>query len=48
MHTAPFLEEDQRLTVWSSLFEKAVESINQENANAKFGGAGLRVKIRSY
>jgi tetrahydromethanopterin S-methyltransferase subunit F len=48
MHTAPFLEEDQRLTVWSSLFEKVVESINQENANAKFGGAGLRVKIRSY
>lgn len=48
MHTAPFLEEDQRLAVWSSLFEKAVESINQENANAKFGGAGLRVKIRSY
>lgn len=48
MHTAPFLEEDQRLTVWTSLFEKAVESINQENANAKFGGAGLRVKIRSY
>ena len=48
MHTAPFLEEDQRLSVWSSLFEKAVEGINQENANAKFGGAGLRVKIRSY
>lgn len=48
MHTAPFLEDDQRLPVWSSLFERAVDTINRENENGKFGGAGLRLKIRSY
>ena len=48
MHTAPFLEEDQRLTVWSALYDKAIEAVNNENGNAKFGGSGLRVKIRSY
>ena len=48
MHTAPFLEEDQRLTVWSALYDKAIEAVNNENGNAKFGGSGRRVKIRSY
>lgn len=48
MHTAPFLEEDARLTVWAALYDKAIEAVNNENGNAKFGGSGLRLKIRSY
>jgi hypothetical protein len=48
MHSAPFLEEDTRLAVWSSLGEKAINSINEDNNRAKFGSSGLRVKIRSY
>lgn len=48
LHAAPFLGEDQRLPVWSSLYDKAVEAINQDSQSAKFGGAGLRMKIRSY
>ncbi len=48
LHSAPFLEQDQRLTVWSALYEQSLQSVNNENNNAKFSGAGLRVKIRSY
>lgn len=48
LHAAPFLGEDQRLPVWSSLYDKAVEAINRDSQSAKFGGAGLRMKIRSY
>ena len=48
LHAAPFLGEDQRLPVWSSLYDKAVEAINQDNESAKFGSASLRLKIRSY
>jgi hypothetical protein len=48
LHTAPFLEQDQRLNVWSSLYDKGIEAVNNENGNSKFGGSGLRVKIRSY
>ena len=48
MHAAPFLEEDQRLGIWGALYDKAIDAINSENESAKFGAAGLRVKIRSY
>ena len=48
MHSAPFLEQDSRLTVWSALGEKAINSINEDNNRAKFGSSGLRIKIRSY
>jgi hypothetical protein len=48
MHSAPFLEQDNRLTVWSALGEKAINSINEDNNRAKFGSSGLRIKIRSY
>jgi len=48
LHAAPFLGEDQRLPVWSSLYDKAVQAINQDSQSAKYGGAGLRMKIRSY
>lgn len=48
VHSAPFLEEDRRLAVWGALYDKAIDAINQDNEGAKFGGSGLRVKIRSY
>jgi hypothetical protein len=48
MHAAPFLEEDQRLGIWGALYDKAIDEINSENESAKFGGTGLRVKIKSY
>lgn len=48
LHAAPYMGEDQRIQIWSSLYDKAVEAINQDSQNAKFGGSGLRMKMRSY
>ena len=48
MHTAPYLQDDARLTVWAALYQQAVDAINTESERAKHGGSGLRMKIRSY
>lgn len=47
-HSAPFLDQDQRLAIWSALYDKAIAGVNNQNENAKFGGSGLRVKVKSY
>lgn len=47
-HCAPFLGEDSRMQVWSALHEKAINGVNADNEKSKYGGTGLRMKIRSY
>jgi hypothetical protein len=47
-HSAPFLGEDARLAVWTSLYETALSGLNRASDNARFGGTGLRIKIRSF
>ena len=47
-HSAPFLVEDQRLTVWAALYQAAIDRINEDSARVKAGGSGLRMKLRSY
>ena len=48
MHSAPFLQEDNRITVWAALYEKAINDINTESERSKTSAAGRRIKIRSY
>lgn len=48
MHTAPYLQEDARIQTWASLYGEAINAINVESENTKFGGAGRRIKIRAY
>ena len=48
LQSAPYLMEDERIQVWASFYASAVETLNQENETAKFGGSGSRMKIRSY
>jgi hypothetical protein len=48
LHAAPFLGEDNRLPIWTQLYDKAVSGINLDNENAKFGGDGLKMQVRSY
>lgn len=47
-HSAPYLGEDARISLWAQLYVNAVESANQESSKAKSSGSGLRMKIRSY
>jgi hypothetical protein len=48
MQSAPWLREDERVAMWSSMYAQAMQSVNKDGEMAKFGGAGLRMKIRAY
>lgn len=48
MHSAPYLQEDVRIQTWAALYQKAIGDINSESERSKTGGAGRRIKIRSY
>lgn len=48
IQSAPYLKDDNRMGVWASLFQGAVQAINQSSDDAKYSGSGLRIKIRSY
>lgn len=43
VHSAPFLQEDQRAAVWSSLYQNAVDAINENSLKAKYSGTGLKM-----
>lgn len=46
MHTAPYLQEDTRVELWTSLYRQLMEAINYESNAAKWSGSGLVVKNR--
>lgn len=46
IHSAPYLKEDARIQTWAALYQNAVDAINTESEKGKFGGSGLRLKIR--
>ena len=48
LHAAPYLGEDQRITVWASLYEKALSDANMSSDKAKYGTSAPSMKIRSY
>jgi len=48
VHSAPYLADDSRLQVWAALLQSAIDAINFDSDKAKHGGAGHRMKIRSF
>ena len=48
LHSAPYLQEDQRVQTWGALYQAAVSAINLEGERARASGSGRRIKIRSY
>lgn len=48
LHSAPYLQEDNRTTIWTALYQSAVSAINLDAERAKTGGSGRRMKIRSF
>ena len=48
LQAAPYLKDDERVGLWKSMYDGAVSGIIADGERAKFGGSGLRVKIRSY
>ena len=41
LHTAPYLQEDQRVAVWAQLYAAAVKQANDESQAAKYSGSPL-------
>jgi len=48
IHSAPYLKDDSRTEVWAALYQNAINAINAESENSKFGGSGRRMKTRGY
>jgi hypothetical protein len=48
VHTAPYLDEDQRTQTWAALYQSALDTANAESEKARHSGSGLRMLIRSY
>lgn len=44
VHSAPYLKDDPRISVWASLYTSAIEALNKTSDDAKYGGAGLIIK----
>lgn len=38
VHSAPYLGEDQRITVWASMYQNAINGLRSDNKAAKHGG----------
>ena len=38
IHAAPYLADDQRITVWASLYQSAVDSLDRDNKKSRVSG----------
>jgi hypothetical protein len=48
IHTAPFLQEDERTQTWAALYGAAVKRLNDASKQSQASGSGLRLTIKSY
>lgn len=46
LHSAPYLDEDDRIAVWAQLYSAAVQRLNEVSEKARYSGSGLRLKNR--
>lgn len=44
VHSAPYLKDDARISVWASLYTTAIEALNSTSDDAKYGGSGLVIR----
>jgi len=47
-HSAPYLKDDERTTVWSSLATKAKEELLARDQSASYTGSTPKIRIRSF
>lgn len=48
MQSAPYLKDDERVSIWGGMYQKALQEANTESQGARFGATTPRVKVRSY
>lgn len=48
LHTAPYLQEDERIQTWGALYLEAAGALNDASNKAEWSGSGQRMKVNSY
>lgn len=48
VHSAPYLQDDARSTVWASFYQSAIDALNTASDDARYSGSGLRMRIGAY
>ena len=48
MHSAPYLKDDERITVWAQLAAKAKEELLSRDTSASFNGSTPVIRVRSF
>lgn len=48
MHSAPYLKDDERITVWAQLAAKAKEELLARDTSASFNGSTPVIRVRSF
>jgi len=46
IHSAPYLQEDERAMVWAQMYATAVQRLNESSEKARMSGSGLTLKVR--
>ena len=46
LHSAPYLQDDNRVGVWAQLYSAAVTRLNEASTSAKYSGVSLKSKVR--
>lgn len=46
IHSAPYLQEDERSAVWAQLYAAAAKRLNESSEQARMSGSGLTLKVR--
>ena len=46
LHTAPYLQEDERVGVWAQMYSAAVSQLNNTSEKARMSGSSLTLKVR--
>lgn len=48
MQSAPYLLDDNRVPIWSTLYQNGIASLQKASDDTRFSGAGRRMRITSY
>lgn len=48
VHAEPYLNNDERVVIWQTLFRDAFQSLEKEDERTKYGGSTPRMRNRSF
>lgn len=47
MHSAPYLKEDERINVWSTIYDRLTTEVNASDERAQYSGSILKARTRT-